>query len=401
MANEWTLPGIGNDLLTSERFNERRLKTESSLIVNDGSEVSAQNPLPTNGDSVYSKDIWVEESDIGDFSGAITDLFDDLHTPISNTTTDNPKTLVLHFKRTVIANVVGFGCYGGGNFSNIKIELVNSGPVYTTVYDGSSDSAKRTNQTIPLPVTAGFNAIRITFHTSDTICLSNIVLPKTSGVVARLQATKPDNTVTDINATTGGNLKVSFEEYESEVFEADPLPVRLIDPRTGRMFEIDTLTFGIVTIDTVHHELHEGNHYHYCNYQLGNAVGATIEFVLTVPSGAIYPHFLFEVYSSQGATIDVYIGTTGVTGGTSITPRNNNTVSINTSGISIVKDPSSITSDGLFVSGYLAGAGRNAGFNKRDNEFILSDNRSYLVRITSLANGNDISWCCEWYEHDE
>ena len=57
MAGEWTLPGLGNDLLTSEKFGLRRLKTESSLIVNNGLESSIQNPLPTDGDSIYAKDI--------------------------------------------------------------------------------------------------------------------------------------------------------------------------------------------------------------------------------------------------------------------------------------------------------------------------------------------------------
>ena len=31
MAGEWTLPGIGDDLMSSAKFGERRLKVESSL----------------------------------------------------------------------------------------------------------------------------------------------------------------------------------------------------------------------------------------------------------------------------------------------------------------------------------------------------------------------------------
>lgn len=29
----------------------------------------------------------------------------------------------------------------------------------------------------------------------------------------------------------------------------------------------------------------------------------------------------------------------------------------------------------------------------------IETNQTYLVRITSLANSNDISWCVDWYEH--
>lgn len=199
-------------------------KTTDGTVKN----VSIQNPLPVDGDSVYSKDIWESESAIGDFSGSITDLFDNLQTVITNSTSDNPKTLLIVFNRTVISNVIGFGCEGGGNFSNVKVEIINSGTVYTTVYDDSADNTKYTTLTAQLPATAGFNGLRITFHTSDTICLSNIVIPKTRGVVARLQAVKPDGTVIDLNATAGGNQKFSLEEYDN-TFLTNPLPVQLRD----------------------------------------------------------------------------------------------------------------------------------------------------------------------------
>jgi hypothetical protein len=188
---------------------------------------SIQYPLSTNGDSVYAKDIWVNESTSVNFSGNITDLFTNLHTEIENTTSDNPKTLLIHFNRTIVSNTVGLGCTSGGNFSNVKIEIVNSGAVSTTVIDESSSSTKHTSRTFQLPVTAGFNAIRITFHTTDTVCLSNCVILKTRSVVSRGQAVKPDGTVVDLNATTGGNQKFSLEEFD-DTFLGNPLPVRAL-----------------------------------------------------------------------------------------------------------------------------------------------------------------------------
>lgn len=179
-------------------------------------DVDVQSPLPSDGDSVYSKDVWDDESDLGDFSGIASDLFNNLHSIIVNSTANNPKEIVIHFNRTVISNVVGIGAYSG-DFSNVRIYIINSGAVSTLVYDNSADSTKETAQTIQLPITAGFNAIRIQFHTADTVTLSNIVILKTSSVVSRLQAVKPDNTVTDINATNGGNLKISLEEIESGI----------------------------------------------------------------------------------------------------------------------------------------------------------------------------------------
>lgn len=179
-------------------------------------DVEVQSPLPSDGDSVYAKDVWSDESDLGDFSGTPSDLFNNLHSLLTNTTANNPKEIFIHFNRTIVSSVVGIGAYSG-NFSNVRIYIVNSGAVSTLVYDNSSDATKYTSQTIQLPVTAGFNAIRVQFHTTDTVTVSNFVILKTTGVVARLQAVKPDNTVTDINATNGGNLKISLEEIESGI----------------------------------------------------------------------------------------------------------------------------------------------------------------------------------------
>ena len=192
-----------------------------------GNNISVQYPLSTDGDSVYVKDIWLSESTSTNFSGSITDLFNDLHTQMINTTSDNPKTLFIHFNRTIVSNVVGLGSALSGNFSNVKIEIINSGSVATTVIDESAINTKYTSRTFQLPVTAGFNAMRITFHTADTVTLSNCVALKSRSVVSRGQAVKPDGTVIDLNATTGGNQKFSLEEYD-ETFLGNPLPVQTL-----------------------------------------------------------------------------------------------------------------------------------------------------------------------------
>ena len=202
--------------------NGRELELSSNsnipieLINSDGSHVDVHHPVPTDGDSVYHKDVWDDESDIGDFSGSISDLFDNLHTVIANTTATNPKEILIHFKRTIVTNAIGLGSFTG-SFSNVEIQAGNSGGIFTTLIDESSSSTLYTSRTFQLPVTSGMNAIKIIFHTTNTISLSNVVVLKSNSVVARLQATKPAGTVTDINATNGGNLKVSVEEFESGI----------------------------------------------------------------------------------------------------------------------------------------------------------------------------------------
>lgn len=161
---------------------------------------------------------------------------------------------------------------------------------------------------------------------------------------------------------------------------------------------LDANTMVPIGIGYEHHEIHGGSHYNVCNYQLNNAVDDEIAFVITTPASGPQVHLTFEVYSSLGATVDLYEGSTSVVGGTAVTPRNNNRNSSNVSGSAIVKDPTSLT-DGTFAAGYIAGSSRNAGATKREDEYVLAENTSYLIRITSLANSNNISWCADWYEH--
>lgn len=398
MNDVYKLDGLPSDLMSSNTFSVRRLKTESNLIVNNGLEASVQNPLPTDGDSVYAKDIWVEESDITGWTGSVTDLFDNLHTVITYESATNPKSIFIHFKRTIVSNTIGLGAFTG-NFSNVRIGLFNSGGVETIVFDNSSSNTKYTNRTIQLPVTAGFNAIKIYFHTVDAISLSNLVILKTVNTIARLQAKKPDNMVTDINATAGGNLKISLEEYEN-TFLTSPLPVRIIDSRTGRESEIDVITFGLVTIDNAHHEIHEGNHYFVKDWVDIPSAG-TVDFLFV--TGTIEPHMRTVFEGTSAFQVDIYENTVTSNNGTSITIQNRRRTSLNTCGCSIYSSPT-ITSVGNVIVRYKLGAGRSAGSAaSAENEVVLKPSTKYLIRLTNNVTGatNTIDFLSDWYEHTE
>jgi len=228
MANkptEYTVQKLEN--WSSDQTVEPHILRRGQLVKSsDGAyyDVGVQTPISADGDSVYAKDIWLDESVFTDWSGAVTDLFDNLHSEIENVTSNDPKTITIHFNRTVVANTIGLGETSGGDFSNVLIKIKNSGGVLTTVIDESAVNTKYTTRTFQLPVTAGFNALVIEFHTADTVNLSNCVILKTRSVVSRGQAVKPDGTVIDLNATAGGNQKFSLEEYDA-TFNANPLPV--------------------------------------------------------------------------------------------------------------------------------------------------------------------------------
>jgi len=166
----------------------------------------------------------------------------------------------------------------------------------------------------------------------------------------------------------------------------------------GNPAEIDDTTHTLQNIEYEHHEIHSGSHYFICDYDSSIQVSETIEFVITTSDTTKWAHMVLDFSSTLGVSLEVYEGSTDVVGGTSVTPINNNRNSTNTSSLTIVKDPTSIT-DGTRIAGFLAGANRQSGFNNREREVILKQNTTYLFRFTSLANNNAVSFCGEWYEH--
>lgn len=240
----------GNVLTLTYDTGMAMADTDELYIVYD-SPLDVHHPLPVDGDRVYHKDVWDNECDLGDFSGSIADLFDNLHTVIVNSTSTNPKEIFIHFNETIVSNIIGFGTYGGGNFSNIKVYIVNSGNVETLVLDESTDSTKRTTATYPIAATAGFNALRIQFHTADTVSLSNLVIPKVRFNVSRLQAVKPDGTVDNVAMTVGGGLKTAItDNYGFEVENTPMDELRTITPvkLVGTNFEGATIDTNFWTV---------------------------------------------------------------------------------------------------------------------------------------------------------
>lgn len=152
-------------------------------LVFGGKEVSVQNPLPVDGDSVHAKDIDIDRCVMGNFSGSPIDFFSDLHSENIDSTSNNPKLLTIHFQRTIVAPLIGMGSSEGGNFSNIKIIGILSGNVETVLADFSNDNTDRTSQPFPFANT-GLNAIRFEFYTADTVSITNLYIPKIAPVGA-------------------------------------------------------------------------------------------------------------------------------------------------------------------------------------------------------------------------
>ena len=175
--------------------------------------VDSQHPLPTDGDSLYLKDIDAVNSDNGGFSGVVTDYFDSLKTVNNDASATNPKTIKVWFNRTTKMRSLGFGCDDlTKSFSNIKFQALGSGEEVRFTKDESTDSTKRNSYLLRLPNIA-LNGFIVSFHTTDEIGLSNLWMPKTIDTNSVISAVKDNGEVVDIGATNNDNLRVSINEY--------------------------------------------------------------------------------------------------------------------------------------------------------------------------------------------
>ena len=192
------------------RINADGLVNNAQSYIDDNTgdynEISVQHPLPTDGDSVYAKDVWVDESittdwlDVDETGEDISIIpFANLHTRIANETSNNPKILQIHFNRTVSLDQVGIGCFLEGTFSNVVVKLLGSGGMVREAYDDSANNTKYTSNNYRFSPDLG-NAVLIEFHTDDPVCISNITIQKVRKNVSRLQAVQDGNIVVDIGA---------------------------------------------------------------------------------------------------------------------------------------------------------------------------------------------------------
>jgi hypothetical protein len=154
-----------------------------------------------------------------------------------------------------------------------------------------------------------------------------------------------------------------------------------------------------IGIDLAHQTIHSGKHFFYSDsIELGAA--AIQVYLLTVPAAA-YPHVLIFLEGSAVTTFELYEGADR-TGTTAQTTYNNNRNSATAAKMTIHKDVSGGTTDGVLLAKSKGGAsggqfrsGSRAGNNE---EYILEAGTKYIIKITSGTAGNNINVLAEWYE---
>ncbi len=158
-------------------------------------------------------DIDYSESDFTDWIGDTQALFlNPFSTSIVNSTSDNPKQIIIAFQRTAKSLQIGFGENNGGDFSNVKVSLLGSGGATRSIFDDSSNNTKRTSLNAEFPNEL-YNSLMIEFYTSDPVSLSNITIQKSNYNVSQIQGRADNGGFVDFGATNRGNFKVAIQEY--------------------------------------------------------------------------------------------------------------------------------------------------------------------------------------------
>ena len=199
----------------------------SNLRVLD-EEVGVQNPLPADSDSVYVKDLDLARCDNGNFqavptsgaTGSVADYFNSLKSINVDTTSNNPKTIKLWFKRTVYSHAIGFGCdnLGKGFGNSITIKLLGSGEAVRATHNFTPSDP---NSFLAQFGASAFNGVLIEFNTASEVCLSNLTIQKAVDTNSNLRGTTPLGVVKNVGLTEDGYLSVSNRSDGMAISEGD------------------------------------------------------------------------------------------------------------------------------------------------------------------------------------
>ena len=164
---------------------------------------------------------------------------------------------------------------------------------------------------------------------------------------------------------------------------------------------VDDKTRALVLIDTIHHEIHEGELFYSDNSDtLAN--GGVVNYLLTTPNDDKAIHLAYVVDGSAITQIDVYEGSDKA-GVADITVFNANRLSSNAPTMTIKKGLNGGTTDGTLIkthkSGSSTGVSSRNSASIRVGEIILKKGTKYILRVTSSTADNLTNTKFEWYEH--
>lgn len=193
------------------------------------------------------------------------------------------------------------------------------------------------------------------------------------------------------------------------IVDSDNNPIHVtivedLDPPPGAQDQFDSITGALIMIDTVHHEVHEGEMFS-CEHSASVLNSASLDFHFK--TGTKHSHTAPVINAGGSIQIYLYEAPTLNTNGTSIPVRNMKRSSSNVAGATAFHTPSvgGVGSTAL-INGRLLPGGTSPttriGGSARNTEWILKPSTSYLLRCTNVSGGTIvINPVIEFYEEDE
>lgn len=377
MAGEWTLPGIGDDLMTSARFGERRFKVESSLIdTSSGNSIAIDSEgkasVVLGGRVDNNNSTFTPLLANATFTGAATETLD-AAVIIMSVVADQPSAhdgFCIDFSADNIF-------WAGSDCFTIP---ANTGKVFTIPPVARWYRIRYINGATPqtffqIQSTLKYTNIKPSSHRINDSIVSEDDAELVKAVISAEDEFGNFVNIRAIQGQSGNNMKVSVDQTE---------------PTTN----------SLKTIAYSHAELHSGTHYYSRGYAtLGS--GAIQNLLVVTPNTTRWAHMVVQATGEDGAVIfEVFEGAVTSNNGTRDNERNRNR-NMPDDNTTLVYLAPTITSDGVSLGASKFGSGKTSGGGGRDSEeVILKQNTKYIFRITNATvSNNTVNWVLDWYEH--
>lgn len=180
----------------------------------DENPITEQNPEREDDGSIYVKDLTPTGNDIGTFTGTnedINKLFNNLDDSIVDNTSTNPKYFEFKLNRPQTIGNVGIVAHTG-NYSNVKVIFKDRQDNIIQTRDDTSNNTKYTARNYSI-LAKNTCCIRVEFHTTDTVNVSFLRIPKDKSVSARIKGINDKGQDQEASFTNQGNMKMAVYEY--------------------------------------------------------------------------------------------------------------------------------------------------------------------------------------------
>lgn len=185
----------------------------------------------------------------------------------------------------------------------------------------------------------------------------------------------------------------------------------LTDPSDGsRLAEFDNKFKIPIFINLEHHEIHEGDSY----IADKEVTAASLDLAFKVPAGTKRMHLIFQWAAESKAHVEIYEGRTWTAGtGSTVTifNRDRNTpkssqVQEDTGGsfvanMAVIQDPTGQAGGTIIHDEYSWSDKKQTVRNRDVAEFILKNDETYVVKLTSDDGAKGLHIALHWYEHTD